>query len=1242
MASLLEGLFGPFLLETALWGLFFPLLVLAVWILVVDKGLTARADTCMLVAIAVMYIASSVHWTMNLIFIRAQVSPHRILTTKTWNSIQAAMLAVNFVVGDAIVIWRACLLWEENIFVIVALGTLLLSTLSLSIANIAMIRPDIPAVSTELRFTSGHVGAAAIALSLASNVGATGLVAFKAWYASSHNPFATCNLTGLYARQEIEKPAEDVLAAGKSADTAREGHVAFGGVGSDLQLPTSFIISNVSDALGAFGPFIAEGMGQLTGIYPTIIIVLVCFQKTNFQRQFKSTSPSTPAPAPTPRTAEKRSPGHTPAGSWEQYNVPLSSLHGRASPDLEAVPMMSTNVGRPAAAPCFLRAEGMSFPSSLLSFCFLAISLVLHISIRKHVLRISLPRITFSPPTLSFPKVYINVPSRTPSPGPSFSPAPAAITITSTLSIALITRPTLSLSLSLSNLTFSTPLAIHTAPHIHIRLPVSLARRAKATFHALQIRIFSSACVPMYIKVVREAIVKTVVLGSIERAGGARLDVVLGEVVSDGTRQDRDQGGVEVEGGGDDDILLMHTAENLVMHDRLDRLYTFRAVSACMRRTWGGPLPEDDGGIGGSGESWEGRGGFEMEVDDAWWVRCDGGAAEKHLTAENLLGGDDVNDDAGDFEVQETLSWYSVWRDPFSMLDLHFLKATVSFDAFRMRDAELVRWGFEGIARGVGLAVGSSRDYGICRRCDMSLRMMGPIEAFDSWFIDWGFVGGLRRSMYPHNPLSKFAPEEAHCTWTRQCNECYGTKNGKETSQWTCMTFAWASSGLSPPHTGTSIPASLSACFSHGRQAFGRLLNLWVIESVVGSRRFPLSQVSSVPLMQPDDARTLAISLLQEKIPTLVLETAFFGVFTLLILFCVRVLACDFRRYLKRGFKSKVTMALGLATSVMYLSSTLHWILSLYMVLTIADDPQKYALTSAGERPDAYPRAMALQMSMALNFLISDGIVLWRACVIWNSNKFVVAYSVALIVASIVTGSVDLAFFKAPPPDTPVIGNQLAFVLEGSGIASLILSLVANFSATTLVGWKAWKHRQSLRKMGRGKGSRTIVGKVLMLLVESGVFYCCLWALFVITGPISIYNALGLFSVLLHAGMPQFTIPVVLVGLEQGIYPTVIIVIVCSHNMPNNVDHALSTFDARAGNPSALHPTYSSAGTDEAWIGVLDEEGAHNVPGHIASVHVVPNLPNPDGSYDAFEKSCINADEQRGDGEWILVGLPSG
>ncbi|THU75417.1 hypothetical protein K435DRAFT_814352 [Dendrothele bispora CBS 962.96] len=57
--------------------------------------------------------------------------------------------------------------------------------------------------------------------------------------------------------------------------------------------------------------------------------------------------------------------------------------------------------------------------------------------------------------------------------------------------------------------------------------------------------------------------------------------------------------------------------------------------------------------------------------------------------------------------------------------------------------------------------------------------------------------------------------------------------------------------------------------------------------------------------------------------------------------------------------------------------------------------------------------------------------------------------------------------------------------------------IITNAVATGTIGWKAWCHHKDIKQnLDLSGNSISRVQKVLLLLVESGVVYCALWALY--------------------------------------------------------------------------------------------------------------------------------------------------
>ncbi|KAI0744842.1 hypothetical protein C8Q76DRAFT_607455, partial [Earliella scabrosa] len=107
-------------------------------------------------------------------------------------------------------------------------------------------------------------------------------------------------------------------------------------------------------------------------------------------------------------------------------------------------------------------------------------------------------------------------------------------------------------------------------------------------------------------------------------------------------------------------------------------------------------------------------------------------------------------------------------------------------------------------------------------------------------------------------------------------------------------------------------------------------------------------------------------------------------------------------------------------------------------------------------------------------------IVWWRAWVVWKGNRGVRAVCVVCLLAT---------------AGTSYDANPVGPLFKGDiyGVVALVLSLVNNVIATSLVGLVAWNHRALIREHLKFRSRPSQVERVLSLLVESGVGYCIVW-----------------------------------------------------------------------------------------------------------------------------------------------------
>ncbi|KAI0345314.1 hypothetical protein BDW22DRAFT_1019428 [Trametopsis cervina] len=182
-------------------------------------------------------------------------------------------------------------------------------------------------------------------------------------------------------------------------------------------------------------------------------------------------------------------------------------------------------------------------------------------------------------------------------------------------------------------------------------------------------------------------------------------------------------------------------------------------------------------------------------------------------------------------------------------------------------------------------------------------------------------------------------------------------------------------------------------------------------------------------------------------------------------------------------------------------------------------------------------------------------VVMWRACALWNWSRSVLVVAGLFVVLPLIFACVDVATTQVPTSESH------SFQPNAFGFVALLLSLLSNIWATALIGYKAWKHRRVINMHVGEEGKESRVLRVLTLLVESGLLYSLIWALFIFT---RIFNG-GSFSHAAHiiAGIvPQLV----------GVYPSLIIILVDFQKVRNQRNDALGPDSLGPG----LGPTHST------------------------------------------------------------------
>ncbi|KAJ7141427.1 hypothetical protein C8R44DRAFT_763436 [Mycena epipterygia] len=224
----------------------------------------------------------------------------------------------------------------------------------------------------------------------------------------------------------------------------------------------------------------------------------------------------------------------------------------------------------------------------------------------------------------------------------------------------------------------------------------------------------------------------------------------------------------------------------------------------------------------------------------------------------------------------------------------------------------------------------------------------------------------------------------------------------------------------------------------------------------------------------------------------LVVQTLFFGLYTVLILFSTRML-------LNRGLKAQTNKIIFTTTVFMYILSTAYWA---YSVADVVDRMRIYVFTPRSPLAiqftflhDGITKWSPLFNAIVLiNYVLSDGVVVWRAWIICPRHRAYLWITIGFLIlttASVASTIVFriVAFIQSPiddlSPDSVL--NKGINILQ---ISNVVMSLLSNLSATAVVGVTAWKNRRNIRAAFTDGKKGTKADQILGLIVESGVLYC--------------------------------------------------------------------------------------------------------------------------------------------------------
>ncbi|KZV66277.1 hypothetical protein PENSPDRAFT_97250 [Peniophora sp. CONT] len=275
----------PLLAETVLWAIFTVLIATSTYILL-SRGLQSRSNQVMLTLTLVMYALSTLDWAIDVrrVWTDLKISLPAELSSPVPGEdeldklnvalriVQAITNNVCVLLSDVVVCWRVCVVFGKDKRVI-GMAVMLLAALAsgLFLCNLTQIGEGFPDLSSHLRVLAPHelpIDIVALVLSALVNIWATSMIAYRAW---------TC-------RREIRHHLEN-----KGRKSFTESMLTLflesGTIYTVLWILRNIILLPVVEN-SPYTNYSALVMYQMTGMYPTVIIVLVTLQKSHLENQF--------------------------------------------------------------------------------------------------------------------------------------------------------------------------------------------------------------------------------------------------------------------------------------------------------------------------------------------------------------------------------------------------------------------------------------------------------------------------------------------------------------------------------------------------------------------------------------------------------------------------------------------------------------------------------------------------------------------------------------------------------------------------------------------------------------------------------------------------------------------------------------------------------------------------------------------------------------------------------------------
>ncbi|KAI4519697.1 hypothetical protein K525DRAFT_271504 [Schizophyllum commune Loenen D] len=202
--------------------------------------------------------------------------------------------------------------------------------------------------------------------------------------------------------------------------------------------------------------------------------------------------------------------------------------------------------------------------------------------------------------------------------------------------------------------------------------------------------------------------------------------------------------------------------------------------------------------------------------------------------------------------------------------------------------------------------------------------------------------------------------------------------------------------------------------------------------------------------------------------------------------------------------RSSCVHILAITIAILFLLSTIS--VTLGVLFYLIQFPTGYGDTALDLTDFLDRLIVVLAVAARLNYLISDGVVVWRAWTLWIDNRSAQGVLLTCMCGSTIGTTVECVW-------------SLQSTRRGqteSATQTLMLTvplLATNIVSTALVAIRVWLYRRDIKASLSPYIRPTSVEKVLLLLLESGSFYCLIWVVNLLVRMIKGVDTLGVYGV---------------------------------------------------------------------------------------------------------------------------------